>query len=72
MPEGVEMLDFTYKILSEKDVLKFIDEVILKGSDPLKESRVKFAKEKIRINYPNASMEIVNYIKNQLRRKEND
>jgi hypothetical protein len=72
MPEGVEMLDFTYKILSEKDVLKFIDEVILKGSDTLKESRVKFAKEKIRINYPNASMEIVNYIKNQLRRKEND
>jgi CDP-glycerol glycerophosphotransferase (TagB/SpsB family) len=69
MPEGIEMLDFTYKVMNEKDILKFIDDVVISNSDPLKESRLKFAKEKIRINYPSASREIINYIKNELGRK---
>jgi hypothetical protein len=68
MPEGIEMLNFTYRAINEKDILKFIDYVVINELDPQKESRLKFAKEKIRINYPNASKEIINHIKTNLRR----
>lgn len=63
---GIEMLDHTYKAFSENDIINFIDNVVLKKQDTMKESRLKFAEKFIKINHPNVSETILKYIKEQL------
>lgn len=60
---GQECLKHYYQAFTQNDIIEFIENVVLKGQDIKKESRIKFAKENIRINYPNMSRKIVENLK---------
>ncbi|MCX2717950.1 hypothetical protein OQH61_09415, partial [Helicobacter sp. MIT 21-1697] len=54
-PFGKEVLKHLYLVSTEKDILNFIDCVVIQEQDSMQQSRLAFAKEHIRINYPNAT-----------------
>lgn len=64
---GKQCLDNTYIAYSENDIYNYIEEVIIKGNDPMKESRREFAKI-IKNNYPHATDKILEYIEKELLR----
>lgn len=66
MPEGIEMLNKTYKAFSQNDITEFINNVIINDNDIMKKERINFAKEKIMINFPHASEHALNYIKKDI------
>lgn len=66
MPIGQKCLKHCYKAYSQSDIINFIDNVVLKGKDPLKQKRIKFVNSKLKINYPNSSDTILNYIKQKI------
>ena len=63
LPLGKQMLNSIYKSYSHSDIIKFIN-MIKNEEDPKKQDRIKFAKENIRINYPNATQIMFEDIKN--------
>lgn len=66
LPMGIECVEQHYKAYTEKDICNFLDDVIIKGSDPLRQSREKFSREKLKFNYPNSSDVIIREIKDVL------
>lgn len=56
----------------EKDIHKYIEDVILNGNDPLKEKRLDFIEKSIKVHYPNNSLYILNYLKEQFGVKNKD
>lgn len=69
IPFGQKCMENYYYALTEKDIISFIDEVIIKGNDPKKEQRENFAKNELKINYPNTTEFIIDYIAKALKRK---
>lgn len=63
---GKEILDHTYKAYSQQDILDFIDNVVIKGNDVMKNDRINFANKHIRVNYPFASSKIIEILKKEL------
>ena len=59
-------LDFCYKAYDKKDIINYIDNVVLKGDDYLKQKRKKFSETVVKFNYPKASIVIMDYIKKQI------
>lgn len=66
---GKQCLEQYYISYNEQDILDYIDNVIIKGEDPKKEQREKFAREVVMVNYPHASEKVVEEIKKELGRK---
>ena len=64
---GIKCLEQHYICKREEDIYNFIDNVIIKGDDPKKEERNRFAKEEIMINYPNATKCIYENIVKELK-----
>lgn len=58
-------MDNYYKAFNKDDILNFIDNVVIKGIDPMKSQRDKFLQE-LRLNYPNTGKMIVEYIKQEI------
>jgi hypothetical protein len=65
LPGGREMLDHAYQAFSGEDITHFIDCVIVAGKDTMQASRLEYAIQKIRINYPQASEIIIEYLKKE-------
>ncbi len=65
LPMGQKCLDNYYKAFNKDDILNFIDNVVIKGIDPMKSQRDKFLQE-LKLNYPNAGKRIVEYIKQEI------
>lgn len=63
---GQECLKHYYQAFNQNDIIEFIENAVLKGQDTKKEERIKFAKENIRINYPNVSQKIIENLKADL------
>lgn len=63
---GKKCLEQYYISYNEQDILNYIDNIILKGYDVKKDSREKFAREIIMINYPHASDKIITELKKEL------
>ena len=63
---GQECLKHYYHALNESDIIDFIENVIIKGDDPKKTERLKFAKEILRVNFPNVADKILDNIKSEL------
>lgn len=61
LPMGQKCLDNYYKAFNKDDILNFIDNVVIKGIDPMKNQRDQFLKE-LRLNYPNVAQIIVEHI----------
>ena len=55
---GIACLNNCYKAFNKTQIIDFIENVIINNNDYMKEERIKFAQEKIMINYPNTSEEI--------------
>lgn len=62
-------LEHCYKAENETDIINFIDEVIIKKCDWMKESRKSFLENELYVNYPHSSEFIFNYIKKILKIK---
>jgi len=63
---GKECLSYYYKAFNENEILYFIDNFVIAGNDIDKEKRIKFANQKLMINYPNVSEKILSEIKNEI------
>lgn len=66
LPIGQQCLEYCYKAYSEKNILSFLDQVVLKNRDTLKSKRINFAKKNLKINYPFATKKILSELKNTL------
>lgn len=66
LPSGKQILENVYKGFSKKDILNFIDNVVIRKNDHMKQSRLDFANKHIKVNYPNVSDIIIKYIKEEL------
>jgi len=66
LPMGKECMKQYYKAFNETDIIKFIDEVVVAGKDPLKQQRETFSRNKLKFNYPNGAKSVVDYIKHEL------
>lgn len=60
---GRELLSCTYKAFNERDILNFIDEVVVAGNDIMKDRREAFTSKRLMYNYPHASEALVAYLK---------
>ena len=65
-PFGEEVLTHLYLLSTKKDIIDFIDSVVLQEQDFMKQERITFAKEHIRVNYPNATRIALNDLKQSL------
>jgi CDP-glycerol glycerophosphotransferase (TagB/SpsB family) len=63
---GIECLDYYYKAFNEKDILDFIDNVVIGGIDVQKGERECFVDKYIKINYPDVSGKIIKEIKDAI------
>jgi hypothetical protein len=63
---GKLCLDNCYIAYEEKQIIEFIDNVIINKHDPKRISREYFAEEKVMFNYPNATDAIVRELKQEL------
>ena len=59
---GKSCLENYYIAFEKQQIMDFIENVIIKGNDSLKEKRTAYAKNHLAINYPNASKEVLNQI----------
>lgn len=67
---GIKCLEHTYLAYNEDEIINFIEDVIIKENDYMKEERVSFAEKEIMVNYPNVSMKIYEYINNYVRKAD--
>ena len=63
---GKECLARHYQAADESDIIRFIDDVVVGGRDPMKEERSAFVEKELKINYPNVAEYIINDIKREL------
>lgn len=63
---GIQCLDRCYKAFSQKDITDFIDNVILKHNDSMRDARMAF-RDRVMVNYPHASDSVVASIKQMLK-----
>lgn len=66
LPIGKKCLDNSYQAFSKKDILNFIDSVIIEEKDYMKNKRIEFVNDSLKVNYPHVSQVILNYIKKEL------
>ena len=66
IPMGKECMKQYYKAFNQDDIIRFIDEVVLAGKDPLKQQRESFSRETLKFNYPNGAKSVIEYIKSEL------
>ena len=58
---GQKCLENCYVAYDEKAIIDFIENVVIKGKDPKKQARIKFARQEVKVNYPNVSEKIFEY-----------
>jgi hypothetical protein len=63
---GRECLDQYYKASNKKDILNFIDDIIIRENDILKQGRISFIDKELKNNYPNVSGQLLKEIKEEL------
>ncbi len=59
---GRKCLDHCYIAYSENEIIKFIEDVVVRDNDFKKQARVAFAKNEVMLNYPCASDSIISYL----------
>lgn len=55
-----------YKAFCERDIITFIEEIVLKGKDFMKEERLEFFEKEIKGNWPHSTEYVLKDIKNAL------
>lgn len=59
-------MEHHYKAYSELDIITFIEEIVLKGKDFMKEERMEFFEKEIKGNWPHSTEYVLKDIKNAL------
>ncbi len=59
LPFGKKILKNIYTAYSEQNIIDFIDNVVIKKNDYMKNSRIIYANSEIRCNYPHSTMFIL-------------
>ena len=70
VPFGQQCMDQYYHAFEEKDIIDFIENVVINGNDPKKEERVNFVEKELKVNYPHAADNLIAKIKKSLRIKK--
>lgn len=65
---GQELVNHTYRAYNEDDIIRFIENVVVKGDDPMRDDREIFAQNEVIVNYPHASEAALNIIAESLGR----
>jgi hypothetical protein len=63
---GQTCVENCYQAYEKEDIINFIENTIIKGDDPKKKGRDEFVNKELKVNYPNASKVILQYIKEEL------
>ncbi len=66
LPMGQKCMENYYKAFSEEDIIRFIDNVVISGEDPMKEKREQFVRQELKVQYPKASMELVQLLEEKI------
>lgn len=61
---GKECLRNCYIAYKKEDIINYIDDVIIDGNDTKKAAREEFAQKEVMVNFPNATLSIINNLKN--------
>lgn len=69
VPLGQQCMDQYYHAKSKEDIINFIENVVIKGNDPMKAQREAFVKNELKANYPHAADTMINMIKKELKIK---
>lgn len=64
---GRKCINLHYPIKKSQDLYTFIDNVVLKGEDPLQKKREDFASKEIKINYPHSTDKIMEELSNAIK-----
>lgn len=64
-PFGQECIKNCYKAYQESDIIKFIEDVVIGGNDPMKPQRDAFA-TKVMVNHPHAAQAALNMLKSEI------
>ncbi len=68
LPIGKKCINQHYQAFSEGDIISFIDDVVIGGNDYLSQSRHKFFNDELKLNYPDSSSLLIDYLKIILQR----
>lgn len=66
VPLGQMCMENYYKAFEEKDIISFIEDVVLKGNDPMKEQREAFVRSELKFNYPHATEDLVQMLERKI------
>ena len=66
MAFGRECLKNCYIAYNEKEILHFLDDVIVNGNDSMRKQREEFADKVVMLNYPKASAKIIDLLSQEL------
>lgn len=69
---GQRILEHYYKAYSEEDIINYIENVVIKGEDPLKEAREAFVDKEMKVNYKIVSNCMIQYLKQQIQSDESN
>ncbi|MCR4662177.1 MAG: hypothetical protein K5765_09315 [Clostridia bacterium] len=69
IPFGKKCMDQYYYAFNQKDIIDFIDNVIILNIDPKKGQREQFVNDEIKINYPHATESLIEIIKKTIIKK---
>ncbi len=61
---GKECLENCYIAYKKEDIISYINDVIINGNDTKKAAREEFAQKEVMVNFPNATLSIINNLKN--------
>ncbi len=66
LPMGQDCLQHYYKAYEAEDIYHFIEDVVIRGNDPMKQGRTRFSREHLKFNYPNSAKYAFEYINHLL------
>jgi len=70
MDNGKRIISHCYQAYKKEDIIKYLDNVILNGNDTMAKDRIEFVNSELKVNYPNVSEFVLNYLKNTINTQE--
>lgn len=66
VPLGQKCMENYYHAFKEEDIISFIEDVVLRGNDPMKERREQFVRTELKFNYPHATEDLVQMLERMI------
>lgn len=59
-------IKYHYQAWEQQDICRFIDEVVIRENDYMREERTNFFNEMVCFNYPNSTKKVLGYLKKEI------